>query len=85
MEVLHKNGNPRDNRVENLSYGTRTENILDIYRQGGVWRKLSLDDVEAIRSGICCGIKGVELAAMYEVSSNTISRIKHGGSFSWLK
>ena len=85
MEVLHKNGNPRDNRVENLSYGTRTENILDIYRQGGVWRKLSLDDVEAIRSGICCGIKGVELAALYEVSSNTISRVKHGGSFSWLK
>lgn len=34
MEVLHKNGDPTDNRLENLRYGTRTENILDVYRQG---------------------------------------------------
>lgn len=35
MEVLHINGNPKDNRLENLRYGTRTENILDVYYQGG--------------------------------------------------
>ena len=32
MEVLHSNGDPTDNRLENLRYGTRTENILDVYR-----------------------------------------------------
>jgi hypothetical protein len=48
MEVLHNNGDPTDNRLENLRYGTRTENILDVYRQGKVWRKLSVDDVQAI-------------------------------------
>ncbi len=84
MEVLHINGNPQDNRFENLRYGTRTENILDVYRQGYKWRKLSIDDVEAIRFGIFCGIKGVELSKMFGVSQTTISNIKTGNTFSWL-
>jgi hypothetical protein len=85
MEVLHINGNPKDNRLINLRYGTRTENILDVYNQGGAWRKLSISDVEAIRFGLYCGISCVELAAMFNVSTDAISRIKNGRSFSWLK
>lgn len=84
-EVLHKNGNPEDNRLENLHYGTRTENILDVYKQGGCWRKLSIDDVYAIRHGLFCGMKGSELARMFNVSQNAISCIKTGRTFSWLK
>lgn len=84
-EVLHENGIPTDNRICNLRYGTRTENILDVYKDGGRWRKLSTDDVENIRFNLSCGITGVELASMYGVSSSTISRIKLGRSFGWLK
>ena len=84
-EILHSNGDPTDNRLENLRYGTRTENILDVYHQGGVWRKLSTDDVEAIRFGLYCGYKGRELAAIYNVSESTISKIKTGGAFAWLQ
>jgi hypothetical protein len=80
MEVLHRNGDPTDNRLENLHYGTRLENILDVYQQGGKWKKLSVDDVQAIRFGFCCGIKGVELAAMYDVTPTIISAIKTGMS-----
>ncbi len=85
MEVLHINGNPKDNRLENLRYGTRTENILDVYKQGGVWRKLSTDDVYAIRFGLLCGMKGIDLARTFGVSPSVISSIKVGRTFSWLK
>lgn len=85
MEVLHINGNPKDNRLENLRYGTRTENILDVYYQGGKWRKLSIEDVHQIRFGLCTGIKGTELSKMYGVSCSVISAIKKGKTYSWLK
>ena len=85
MEVLHKNGDPTDNRLENLRYGTRTENILDVYRQGKKWRKLSPDDVQAIRFGFYCGISGVELAGMLNVSPSSICSIRKGRIFAWLK
>lgn len=85
MEVLHENGDPTDNRLENLRYGTRTENILDVFRQGKAWRKLSVDDVQAIRFGFYCGISGVELSKMFGVSQSIISAIRKGRIFSWLK
>lgn len=85
MEVLHKNGNPEDNRLSNLRYGSRTENILDVYWQGGRWRKLSIEDVKTIRIYLKEGRTGREIAKMYNVSEITISRIKTGRSFGWLK
>ena len=85
MEVLHNNGNPQDNRLENLRYDTRTQNILDVYRQGGRWRQLSTDDVDAIRFGLYCGFKGVELSRLFNVSQSVISAIKHGRLYRWLK
>nr|DAI81561.1 MAG TPA: homing endonuclease [Caudoviricetes sp.] len=85
MEVLHINGVPTDNQLSNLRYGTRTENILDVYRQGGVWRKLSIEDVETIRFSIFCRMKGSALAEIYGVSQTTISAVKRGRSFKWLK
>lgn len=84
MEVLHRNGIPTDNRLTNLRYGTRTENILDVYYQGKRWRKLSIEDVEEIRFGLYCGICGRELARMYNVAESAISSIKRGRSFQWL-
>ena len=33
-ECLHRNGVPSDNRLENLHWGTRSENIRDAYAHG---------------------------------------------------
>jgi hypothetical protein len=85
MEVLHRNGDAKDNRLENLRYGTRTENIIDVYRQGGCWRKLNIDDVESIRFSLYCGLHGAELARKFDVSQSTISKIKLGRTYWWHK
>ena len=85
MEVLHANGNPLDNRLENLRYGTRTENILDVFHQGKRWRKLNVDDVQAIRFGLSSGFTGSELSRMFGVSQTIISGIRNRKIFSWLR
>jgi hypothetical protein len=85
MEVLHINGDPTDNRIENLRYGSRAENIIDVYQQGGRWRKLSVDDVTTIRFMLFCGIRGVDIAREFGVSQQAISSIKNRRTFIWLK
>lgn len=53
-ECCHNNGNPADNRLENLRWGTRRENILDAVRHG-TWmtpeRKAAGDRGRASRWG----------------------------------
>lgn len=34
MEVLHRDGNPANNRLSNLQYGTRSQNVRDSIRHG---------------------------------------------------
>ena len=84
METMHLNGIPTDNRPENLRYDTHSENLHDIYIQGGKARKLTAEDVHQIRFGLNCGIIQKELAHMYHVSRNTIGDIQHGRTFQWL-
>ena len=53
-ECLHGNGDPSDNRLENLRWGTRGDNIRDAIRHG-TWmtpaRKAALDKGRATRWG----------------------------------
>lgn len=75
-DVCHIDGNPTNNKITNLRYDTRTENILDVYRTGGKWRKLSLFDIKEIMLRVDKGEIGHHLAVEFGVSDTTISKIK---------
>ena len=85
QEVRHLDGDPLNNRVENLAYGTRRENIIDVYRIGRPWRTLTIADVVDIRRRLQEGERGVDLAREYGVGQACISAIKHGRTYAWLK
>lgn len=76
-DVCHNDGDPTNNSLDNLRYDTRTNNILDVYRNGGAWRKLSLDDIKAIMQEPKT-TTGIALAKRYGVSPTTISKIRRG-------
>lgn len=69
-EVRHLDGNPAHNAPPNLQYGTRTENLVDIFRHGG--RKLSRDDILAIRAARDAGVGSRQLARLYGVNSGQV-------------
>ena len=85
LYVLHVNGDPHDNRLENLRYDTQTENIYDIYRQGKAWKKLTASDVQGIRFGLFCGFSCRRLGELFGVRHQAISKIKNGERYAWLK
>lgn len=79
LDVCHNDGDPTNNRLDNLRYDTRTDNILDVYRLGGRWRKLSLDNIREIKRLMDGGAVGAEVARQFGVSQSTVSKIKLGG------
>ena len=83
-DIRHLDGNPLNNALENLSYGSRRENILDTYNNGGSWRKLTTDDVIAIREMLEAGAKGREISKVFRVTESTVSAIKHRRLYAWL-
>lgn len=88
MEGCHSNGNPRDNRLSNLRWDTRTENHRDAVKHGTMptifkhgeahpSARLTQDVVDLIRSYSADGVCNEELAIMSGVTSSQISHIIH--------
>ena len=77
-DCRHLNGNPADNRLENLCWGTRSENNIDAVRHG-TRGKLTEADVIDIYARVWAGPRGIgrQLAAEYDVTDAVISAIKH--------
>ena len=84
MEAMHLNGNPEDNRPENLKYGTHFENMTDMYRLGKGHLKLTPEEVRQIRFGLHCGWSTKELACVYGVSVACIQKIGKGRRYAWV-
>lgn len=80
MESRHLDGNPANNAVSNLCWGTHTENIDDRNRHGRQPRgeavrssKLDARTVVQIRRAVKAGELQKTLARRYRVSTSTIS------------
>lgn len=87
--VRHLNGDRRDNRPENLAYGTNAENARDKVLHGNSMRgekstsaKLTELDVKDIRSSESTD---TELAARYGVHRSTIQAARIGRTWGHLK
>lgn len=74
-DVCHNDGDPTNNQADNLRYDTRANNILDTFKIGKRWRKLSLEDMKAILQEPPT-TSGVSLAKKYGVSTTVISKVR---------
>lgn len=76
MECRHLNGNPQDNRIGNLVWGTRLENAQDRINHGNASIKLTEQEVRMIiymcRTGL---FSYKEIAEIYDIHYTTVSRI----------
>ena len=88
MECRHLDGNPRNNNLWNLCYGTGAENWGDRRRHGtatGVHaggKKLTPMQVDEIKAAYSRGEKQTEIAPRYGISNSLVSLIVRGKSWS---
>jgi len=92
MECRHLNGNRIDNRVENLRWGSRAENLQDRETHGTVavgesngLAKLTESEVRVIRDLIRVKVAIAEIARLYGVGTTTVWNIAHGRTWSHVK
>jgi hypothetical protein len=88
-EVCHENGNAADNRLENLRYDTRANNIQDskahgtfLYGEKRPGAKLKEVDIVSIFEMNSNGFSITEIANKFNVKNNNISRILSGDRWS---
>lgn len=86
--ALHKDGDPTNNHLSNLYWGTPKENAADRTRHGRTLRgelhpcsKLRRSEVAAMRLRALAGEKVSELASAYGVSATTVWRAVRGVSW----
>jgi hypothetical protein len=78
----HVNGNPGDNRLQNLTWGTSAENAADMVRHGRSAAKLSPEQVHKIRKSTDTD---TDEAAKHGVSRTCISAVRNGRTYRWVK
>ena len=86
-EARYLNGNPTDNRIVNLCWGSKKDNMADASRHGtaGVWMKgrakFTPDQVAEIRDLRAKGMKLDDIAAKFNTNRKHISAICLGRKY----
>lgn len=84
QDTRHLDGDSLNNRVDNLAYGTRKQNVLDVYRNGMKWKTFDLDTANRIKRIIDTELLSIaEIARAFQVTPRTISNIRDGRTFDW--
>jgi len=84
-ECLHRNGTSDDNRLHNLHWGTRKQNIADAFKHGTIplgeekaTAKLKNSDIPKIRRMIKRGMPMNSIGKEFGVSTAAISQVRDG-------
>lgn len=92
-EARHLDGDPANNRVENLAWGTRSENIQDRKRLGeenpprgerNARARFSEADVRQIRSDVMKGRSFGQIAKAMGASRGSVGKVAMGYTWGWL-
>lgn len=82
-EACHKDGNPGNNHVSNLYWGTRSENIRDAFRHGTSNKaKLLVADIPRIWERLVAGESSSSISRIYGVCQASIVNIRTGHTWS---
>ncbi len=91
MECCHRDGNPRNNCLDNLRWDTRKGNKADDVRNGKTqhgsrshFAKITAEVVVAIRDSGRRGVRHKEIAATYGISAGHVWRIIAGQTWKHL-
>ena len=77
MDICHADGDPTNNRLSNLRYDTRSNNNLDVLRQGKILKKLTHKQIMSIYNAPK-DRTATSLAKEYGISLTCASRIRRG-------
>jgi hypothetical protein len=87
--VRHLNGVPTDDRVENLAWGTHSENQMDRFTHGTdcrgekAWNAiLTTDTVHEVRRLAATGMAHALIAPMFGVNRRTVGHVVTGDRWS---
>lgn len=88
MECCHNDGDPLNNRLDNLRWDTRSANIADAIKHGGypigmrsVNALLCDQDIPRIRSMLAAGVVRRVIAERFGVKEGTINNIARGDTW----
>jgi hypothetical protein len=76
--VLHNNGSPADNRVENLRWGSWAENVQDRAVHGNLGVTWSADQVREVRRLYEMGFYQREIARVFKTTQSYVHNVISG-------
>ena len=84
-QICHRDGDKRNNFIENLRYDSVTENHIDVYRAGKKYGKLTTEAARDVKDRLKGGETIRAIAESYNVTYQAIHYIAKEKHFQWLE